>query len=52
MLAALCGWNDDDQERQRGRDAVAGTFATLNLEGDTAPATSQTRRLHDFLRKP
>jgi len=36
MLAELCGWNDDDWDRQMNRDAVAGKFSTLNRDADTA----------------
>ena len=52
MLAELCGWADDDWDRQMKRDAAAGKFATLNRDTDTAHATGQARPLNDILREP
>jgi len=52
MLAELCGWADDDWDRQMKRDAADGKFATLNREADTAFATGQTRPLNDILHEP
>ena len=52
MLAELCGWDDDDWDRQMKRDAAAGKFATLNREADAALADGQTRTIDDILREP
>lgn len=41
MLAELCGWNDDDWDRQMKRDAAAGKLVKLNRDADTALETSQ-----------
>ena len=30
LIAELCGWADDDWDRQMNADAEAGKFATLN----------------------
>ena len=30
LIADLCGWTDDDWDRQMKADARAGKFATLN----------------------
>ena len=36
LIADLCGWSDDDWDRQMKADAVAGKFAVLNGESDRA----------------
>jgi hypothetical protein len=43
IIAELCGWTDDDWDRQMKADAVTGKFTALNREADTAHATGQTR---------
>jgi len=30
LIADLCGWSDDDWDRQMKADAAAGKFAALN----------------------
>ena len=52
MLAELCGWADDDWDRQMKRDAVAGKFTSLNRDTDTAHAAGQTTPLDHILREP
>jgi hypothetical protein len=41
MLAELCGWADDDWDRQMKRDAAAGKFTSLNRDADAAHAASR-----------
>ena len=41
LTADLCGWSDDDWDRQMKADAAAGKFMALNEEAgnaNTAPA--------------
>ena len=52
IIAELCGWTDDDWDRQMKTDAAAGKFASLNREADAAHAVAQTRPLNDILREP
>ena len=52
LISELCGWADDDWDRQMKADAAAGKFATLNRDADTAHASGQTRSLEDILREP
>jgi hypothetical protein len=52
ILAELCGWADDDWDRQMKADATAGKFGTLNRAADAAHAAGQTRPLNDILREP
>ena len=52
IIAELCGWTDDDWDRQMKADAAAGRFAALNREADTAHAAGQTRALNDILHEP
>jgi hypothetical protein len=52
MLAELCGWADDDWDRQMKRDAAAGKFTSLNRDVDAAHAASQTTPLDNILREP
>lgn len=52
VLAELCGWADDDWDRQMKADAAAGKFAQLNREADASHATGQTHPLDDILREP
>ena len=53
MIAELCGWSDDDWDRQMKADAAAGKFAALNRDADVAYAVgpgkvivSKARRRH------
>jgi hypothetical protein len=52
ITAELCGWTDDDWDRQMQADGAAGKFASLNREADTARASGQTRPLDDILDEP
>jgi hypothetical protein len=52
IIAELCGWADDDWDRQMKADAAAGKFASLNGEADAAHAAGQTRPLNDILHEP
>ena len=52
ITAELCGWADDDWDRQMQRDAQQGKFAALNRTGDTSQASRQTRPLDEILREP
>ena len=52
IAAELCGWSDDDWDRQMKADAAAGRFASLNREADAAHAVGQTRPLTDLLHEP
>ncbi|MBI4657905.1 MAG: hypothetical protein HY735_03490 [Verrucomicrobia bacterium] len=49
LISQLCGWTDDDWDRQMKRDAAAGKFDALNRDAETADAAGQTRRLDDIL---
>ena len=49
LVAKLCGWADDDWDRQMKSDAAAGKFATLNEEAGNAYRTGQTKPLDDIL---
>ncbi len=52
IIAELCGWTDDDWDRQMKADVAAGKFAALNREAEAAHATEQTLSLNDILREP
>lgn len=52
ITAELCGWADDDWDRQMQRDVLQGKFASLNRAGDTAQSIGQTRPLDEILREP
>ena len=49
LIAELCGWIDDDWDRQMKADADAGKLASLNRETDAAHAAGQTIPLEDIL---
>ena len=51
ILTELCGWSDDDWDRQMKADAAAGKFATLNREADAAHSSGKTAPLDDMLRE-
>ena len=51
IAAELCGWSDDDWDRQMKADAVAGKFGSLNRDADAAYAAGQTLPLNDILRE-
>jgi hypothetical protein len=52
IIADLCGWTDDDWDRQMKADAARGKFTALNREADAHHAAGQTRPLSDILHKP
>ena len=52
IIAELCGWSDDDWNRQMKADGAAGKFASLNREAEAADAAGQTRPLEDILHEP
>jgi hypothetical protein len=51
ILSELCGWTDDDWDRQMKRDAAAGKFSALNHDAETARASGKTRPLDDVLKE-
>ena len=52
LIADLCGWTDDNWDRQMKADAATGKFAVLNEEADNAHRAGQTKRLDDGLGHP
>jgi len=50
ILTELCGWSEDDWDRQMKADAAAGKFTSLNREADAANAGGKTVPLDDILR--
>ncbi len=40
VVAELCGWTDDEWDRQMKADAAAGRFRVLNEEADKAFETN------------
>jgi hypothetical protein len=52
LIAELCGWSEDDWDRQMKTDATAGKFSNLNKDADAAHATGHTRSLEDIFREP
>ena len=51
IAAELCGWMDDDWDRQMKSDAAAGKFSMLNEEADAAHRAGQTPSLNDIFRE-
>ena len=51
LVAELCGWADDDWDRQMKADAEAGKFAALNEDAGNAYRSGQTKPLNDVLDK-
>ncbi len=49
ILTELCGWSDDDWDRQMKADAAAGKFAALNRETGAAHAAGKTVPFDDIL---
>jgi hypothetical protein len=45
ITAELCGWTDDEWDRQMKADGAAGKFAPLNGEADIAHASGETQPL-------
>ena len=52
LIADLCGWTDDDWDRQMKADAAAGKFASINHQADEAHASGKTRPLKDITNEP
>jgi hypothetical protein len=52
LTAELCGWTDDDWDRQMKADAAAGKFAPLNRQADAAHTAGRTAPLEDILHEP
>jgi hypothetical protein len=52
ITAELCGWTDDDWDRQMKADGTAGKFESLNREADASHAAGETRPLNDILHEP
>ena len=52
LVAELCGWTDDDWDRQMKADAKAGKFAALNEDAGNAYRSDQTKPLDDIIREP
>lgn len=51
LIADLCGWNDDDWDRQMKADAAAGKFVALNEDAGNAYRSARTKPLDDILGK-
>ena len=49
LIADLCGWNDDDWDRQMKADAAAGKFNALNEEADRASRSGKASPLIEGL---
>jgi hypothetical protein len=52
IIAELCGWTDDDWDKQMKADAAAGKFASLNQKADFEHKAGETRLLEDILHEP
>ena len=52
MLAELCGWADDDWDRQMKADAAIGKFGSLNDSADAAYTAGQTLPLDNIHLEP
>jgi hypothetical protein len=51
MLAELCGWADDDWDRQMKADAANDKFGALNDSAEAAYTTGQTLPLDNIHRE-
>jgi hypothetical protein len=49
LVAELCGWTDDDWDRQMKADAKAGKFDAQIRESDASFREGKTRSLSDVL---
>lgn len=45
LVSDLCGWSDDEWDRQMKADTSAGKFRALNEDADAADRAGQTRSL-------
>jgi len=52
IIAELCGWTDDDWDRQMKADGAAGKFSSINREADSAHAEGHTQPLDGILHEP
>lgn len=52
LIAELCGWGDDDWDRQMKADAAAGKFGLLNEDASNAYLAGQTKSLQEGLDRP
>jgi hypothetical protein len=52
VVAELCGWTDDDWDRQMKTAAATGAFRNLNSEAEAAQTAGQTIPLDDILLEP
>jgi hypothetical protein len=52
LIADLCGWSEDDWDRQMKADAAAGKFAPMNREAQNAHSAGKTTSLKDILDEP
>ncbi|KAF0177201.1 MAG: hypothetical protein FD161_2565 [Limisphaerales bacterium] len=52
ITAELCGWADDDWDRQMKRDVQQGKLSAFNRAGDAAQSSGHTRPLNEILREP
>jgi hypothetical protein len=52
LAAELCGWEDDDWDRQMKIDAASGKFTTLNQQALADAAAGRTIPLDEILREP
>jgi hypothetical protein len=49
LVAELCGWTDDEWDRQMRRDSATGKFAEMNREADEANASGKIQPLEQIL---
>lgn len=49
LIADLCGWGDDDWDRQMKADAASGKFSALNEDAERASRSGQASPLSDGL---
>ncbi len=49
LLAELCGWPEDDWDRQMQSDAAAGKFAAMNERADAEYKAGKTTPLAQIL---
>lgn len=52
LISELCGWADDEWDRQMKSDTASGKFAVLNRDAEAARASGQTRPLQEIFREP
>ena len=52
LISDLCGWVDDEWDRQMKADAAAGKLTSLNRDADAAQNRGETRPLEDIIREP